>query len=248
MQARAKFSIGIDLGTTNCAMAFEALDGDDGRSSEVLPIPQWETVTGFSEATTLPSFLYLPAEREAARMLGAGAAQGEWIPGRFARKQAAEFPGRVVHSAKSWLCHHAVDRDAPFLPWRSDEIPVEKRISPIRASALLLEYLRAVWQSRFAGRGLGFDVQEISGLRLRPHAKPASLKGSAFWKNRRPHFTAGLNGRKHQKSSGDGCPAKQAAPGAWLPSSISVAARPTSAFLRLAPRPGRRFRTSSGLP
>ena len=108
------FSIGIDLGTTNCAMAFEPLDGSG--SSEVSPIPQWETLTGFSEAATLPSFLYLPTEREAVRMLGDGAAQGEWIPGRFARKQAAESPGRVVHSAKSWLCHHAVDRSAPFLP------------------------------------------------------------------------------------------------------------------------------------
>ncbi|MBV8900758.1 MAG: Hsp70 family protein [Verrucomicrobia bacterium] len=157
------FSIGIDLGTTNCAMAFEALDGDaTNGASEVLPLPQWETLTGFSEATTLPSFLYLPSEREAVRMLGEGAAQGEWIPGRFARKQAAEFPGRVVHSAKSWLCHHAVDRSAPFLPWRSDEIPVEKRISPIRASALLLEYLRAVWDARFAERGFGFDGQEIT--------------------------------------------------------------------------------------
>ncbi|MBW0000391.1 MAG: Hsp70 family protein [Verrucomicrobia bacterium] len=158
----AKFSIGIDLGTTNCAMAFEALDGDSQGSSEVLPIPQWEALTGFSEATTLPSFLYLPAEREAARMLGDSAAQGEWIPGRFARKQAAEFPGRVVHSAKSWLCHHAVDRTAPFLPWRSDEIPVERRISPIRASALLLEYLRAVWDARFAERDSGFGRQEIT--------------------------------------------------------------------------------------
>lgn len=162
MQARAKFSIGIDLGTTNCAMAFEALDGNGSESSEVLPISQWETLTGFSDATTLPSFLYLPSEREAVRMLGEGAAQGEWIPGRFARKQAAEFPGRVVHSAKSWLCHHAVDRSAPFLPWRSDEIPVEKRISPIRASALLLEYLRAVWDARFAERGFGFEGQEIT--------------------------------------------------------------------------------------
>jgi molecular chaperone DnaK (HSP70) len=162
MQARAKFSIGIDLGTTNCAMACEALDGNGNGSSEVLPIPQWETLTGFSEATTLPSFLYLPSEREAVRMLGGGAAQGEWIPGRFARKQAVEFPGRVVHSAKSWLCHHAVDRSAPFLPWRSDEIPVEKRISPIRASALLLEYLRAVWDARFAERGFTFDGQEIT--------------------------------------------------------------------------------------
>jgi molecular chaperone DnaK (HSP70) len=159
--ARAKFSIGIDLGTTNCAMAFEALDGDVPHSGVFL-IPQWETLTAFSEAATLPSFLYLPQEHEAAQMLGQGTRRQEWIPGRLARKQAVELPGRVVHSAKSWLCHHAVDRDAPFLPWRSDEIPVEKRISPIRASALLLEYLRVAWDAKLAGEGIRFNAQDIT--------------------------------------------------------------------------------------
>jgi molecular chaperone DnaK (HSP70) len=156
---QAKFSIGIDLGTTNCAMAFETLDGEPSHS-EVFLIPQWETLTRFSEAATLPSFLYLPPEHE--QTLGQGARRQEWVPGRIARKQVVESPGRVVHSAKSWLCHHAVDRDAPFLPWRSDEIPVEKRISPLRASALLLEYLRAAWEAKFAGEGHRFDAQEIT--------------------------------------------------------------------------------------
>jgi molecular chaperone DnaK (HSP70) len=156
-----KFSIGIDLGTTNCAMAFQALNGAS-RSSEAFLIPQWESVTGFSEATTLPSFLYLPVDQEMVQMTEQGATAGEWVPGRFARKKAVELPGRVAHSAKSWLCHHAVDRTAAFLPWRSDEIPVEKRISPIRASALLLEYLRATWDARFASEGIPFDEQEIT--------------------------------------------------------------------------------------
>jgi molecular chaperone DnaK (HSP70) len=157
--ARPKFSIGIDLGTTNCAMAFEALESNQSRS-EVFLVSQWETLTGFSEAATLPSFLYLPQENEAAQLFGQGPEREGWIPGRLARKQAVELPGRVVHSAKSWLCHHAVDRDAAFLPWRSDEIPVEKRISPIRASALLLEYLRAAWDAKFPGHP--FDLQEIT--------------------------------------------------------------------------------------
>ena len=157
----AKFCIGIDLGTTNCVMAFEELDRAMPQT-EVVLIPQWETLTGFSEAPMLPSFLYLPSEQEAAQMLGEGTGRDEWIPGRFARKQAAESPGRVAHSAKSWLCHHAVDRSASFLPWRSDEIPVDKRISPIRASALLLGYLRAVWDAKFAGEGLRFDDQDVT--------------------------------------------------------------------------------------
>lgn len=159
--SNARFSIGIDLGTTNCAMAFVPLDGELSQS-EMFPIPQWESLTTLSESLTLPSFLYLPRENEAAQMLGKNFVGREWIAGRFARRQAAESPGRVTHSAKSWLCHHAVDRNAPFLPWRSDEIPVEKRISPIQASALLLEYMRGAWDARFARQGADFLHQEIT--------------------------------------------------------------------------------------
>ncbi len=158
--ARAKFSIGIDLGTTNCAMGFQALDS--GPPPEVFLISQWDNLDRFSELSTLPAFLYLPADHEVEQVAGRGTGSGEWIPGRFARTKAAETPGRVVHSAKSWLCHHAVDRSAPFLPWRSEEIPVEKRISPIRASALLLGYLRVVWNARFTGKQANFDEQEIT--------------------------------------------------------------------------------------
>src|SRR5260370_35464983 len=159
--AMAKFSIGIDLGTTNCAMAFAPLDTANPHS-KTFQISQWETLTGFSEASTLPSFLYLPTEHEVAQISRPGTRTGEWIPGRLARKKAVESPGRVAHSAKSWLCHHSVDRSAPFLPWRSNEVPVEKRISPIRASALLLEYLRAGWDTQLAHEGTRFDEQEIT--------------------------------------------------------------------------------------
>jgi molecular chaperone DnaK (HSP70) len=159
--SRAKFSIGIDLGTTNCAVGFVPLDSETAQS-EIFPVPQWETLTALSESLILPSFLYLPSEAEAAQMLGKKSGGREWICGRFARAKASESPGRVVHSAKSWLCHHAVDRGASFLPWRSDELPVEKRISPIQASALLLDYLRGAWDARFGAGGAPFGDQEIT--------------------------------------------------------------------------------------
>ncbi|HSZ79243.1 MAG TPA: Hsp70 family protein [Chthoniobacterales bacterium] len=159
--AQPQFSIGIDLGTTNCALAFEGL-GTTVAPREVFLVPQWETPTRFSEASTLPSFLYLLSGDEAGQISNQRTPRAEWVPGRIARTRAAESPGRVVHSAKSWLCHHGVDRTASFLPWRSDEIAVEKRISPIRASSLLLEYLRAAWDAKFAAQGLPFDDQEIT--------------------------------------------------------------------------------------
>src|SRR6476620_3292523 len=115
-----RFSIGIDLGTTNCALAFVPLHGE--ARSEILGIPQWETLSGITESPALPSFLYLPDEAV-----------------------AAQFQGRVVHSAKSWLCHHTSDRSAPFLPLGSDDIARNNKISPVRASALILNHLKGAW-------------------------------------------------------------------------------------------------------
>ena len=155
-----KFSIGIDLGTTNCAMSYVALDSPEAQS-EVFPIPQWESPDRLAESTTLPSFLYLPTDAEAAQLSATRqSSDAAWLCGRFARRRAGETPGRVAHSAKSWLGHHAVDRTAAFLPWGSEEIPHDRKISPIRASALLLNYLRGAWDSRFPESP--FDSQEIT--------------------------------------------------------------------------------------
>jgi hypothetical protein len=41
-----RFSIGIDLGTTNCALAFVPLDGE--AKSEIFGIPQWGRWTNLS--------------------------------------------------------------------------------------------------------------------------------------------------------------------------------------------------------
>jgi molecular chaperone DnaK (HSP70) len=152
-RARPRFSLGIDLGTAKCALAFVALDGD--AESEVLTIPQLDSPAGMAEAPTLPSFLYLPEE---------GTAEAQWVAGSLARTKAAECPGRVAHSAKSWLCHHAADRSLPFLPWGSSDIADDRKISPVRASALLLGSLRDAWNHRFAGAGadFAFDSQVIT--------------------------------------------------------------------------------------
>ena len=158
--AHARFSIGIDLGTTNSALAFAPLVGEG--TPEILFVPQWESLAGLTEEPTLPSFLYLPEEAAAAYFRGREVGAGQWVVGRFARIKASETPGRVVHSAKSWLCHHAADRSAPFLPWGSTDLARELKISPVRASALILNYLRGTWNSRFAQAGFAFDDQEIT--------------------------------------------------------------------------------------
>lgn len=151
-----KYSIGIDLGTTNCALAYEAAGGDGTR---VFSIPQWESTARVTTSATLPSFLYRPTAQEADIAGGA-----KWIPGHHARKKAAETPGRVIHSAKSWLGHHAVDRTESFLPWGSDEIPLGEKLSPLLASAALLSHLRVSWDAEFAATdpGARFDLQDIT--------------------------------------------------------------------------------------
>jgi molecular chaperone DnaK (HSP70) len=59
----AKYIVGIDLGTTNSALAFcdaSAADEEESRI-EVRSIPQLVNPNEVAERTLLPSFLYVPA-------------------------------------------------------------------------------------------------------------------------------------------------------------------------------------------
>ena len=156
----ARFSIGIDLGTTSSALAFVPLTGD--AQPEALAVSQWETFDALVGAPTLPSFLYLPEDAFAAQLRGKVPGTQEWIAGRLARRRAGEAPGRVVRSAKSWLCHHAADRSAPILPWGLEDLSPAQKISPVQAAAFILNYLRGAWDSSFARSGYAFDDQEIT--------------------------------------------------------------------------------------
>ena len=160
--AQRKFSIGIDLGTSNSVLAFSPFSGEG--STEVLAIPQWDTPSTVTESSMLPSFLYLPEEAIAAQIRGHGPGVGDWVVGRLAQSKASETPGRVVKSAKSWLCQHAADRSAPFLPWGSDALAQQDKISPVAASAYILAHFRAAWNAGFSRRGpdFAFDAQDIT--------------------------------------------------------------------------------------
>ncbi|MBF0632841.1 MAG: Hsp70 family protein [Magnetococcales bacterium] len=158
--SQARFSIGIDLGTTSSVMAYQPLQGGSG--SEVFPVVQWLSRAHVGESSTLPSFLYLPEAALLPQYAGKGAGKDSWIIGHLARAQATQSPGRVVHSAKSWLCHHAADRTAPFLPFASEEIGHQEKISPLRALALILNYFSGVWNDRFAASGDDFSFENQS--------------------------------------------------------------------------------------
>ncbi len=169
MSGRSKphYSIGIDLGTTNSVLAYLDLKQPE-RGPQVLPLPQWETADSYTHSDLLPSFLCaLTADETAAGFQGdegppASALDG-WKAGIFARQQMALRPGRVVASAKSWLCHMDIDRTAPILPWKSEEISDEKRLSPIQVSSVYLAYFKNVWNRVMAGGRpeADFENQEV---------------------------------------------------------------------------------------
>jgi len=144
-----RFAIGIDLGTTHCALARIPLDGVAAHS-EVIEIDQLVTSTELERQPLLASFLYLPPEAEQPLGLPWDAERG-FAVGSHARARAAETPGRVVASAKSWLCHPTADRRSGLLPLEATD-GVE-RISPVEASWRYLEHLIEAHDARVESEG-----------------------------------------------------------------------------------------------
>lgn len=145
----AKYSVGIDLGTTHSGLSYIALDAKEGRGAQqaMFPVPQI-TAPGTVEAKQLlPSFVYLAAAAEFPPEALKLPWKSDALVGEFARAHGAKVPTRLVASAKSWLCHPGVDRRAKILPWQApDDV---SRISPVEASARVLEHLRRAWDKEF---------------------------------------------------------------------------------------------------
>jgi molecular chaperone DnaK (HSP70) len=142
-----RFAVGIDLGTTHCALAAVDLAASDGErlAQEVIELPQL-TGPGTVEARPLlPSFLYLPHPEEltAGDLTLPWAGARPYVVGELARERGGLTPIRLVASAKSWLCHPGVDRRGAILPADAPaEVP---RLSPLEASQRYLEHLRDAW-------------------------------------------------------------------------------------------------------
>jgi molecular chaperone DnaK (HSP70) len=141
--------LGIDLGTTNSALAA----ADDATPAHAVPVAQVIGPGEVAERATLPSFLLLPGELEvpAAQLQLPWSGPMRYAVGEFARERGAGLPHRLVASAKSWLCNPAIDRSAPVLPFRGAQRELERdmadgeRVSPVNASARYLAHLRAAW-------------------------------------------------------------------------------------------------------
>jgi molecular chaperone DnaK (HSP70) len=164
----ARYSIGIDLGTSNSALAYIDLHAIDARSV-VLPIGQLSSLDSIGQKNTLASCLYALTESERERcpesfqyFIEAKNLAG--VVGQAALERTADSPSRVIQSAKSWLCHDGVNRHDPLLPWGSESVEAERRLSPVEASAAYLKHLKDEWNRRIAAAdsSLSFEHQHIS--------------------------------------------------------------------------------------
>ncbi|MGC6416821.1 MAG: Hsp70 family protein [Bradymonadia bacterium] len=138
-----QFSVGIDLGTTHCAIASVKLGSEE--TPAVHQIPQVVNPGQRASSELLPSFIYLAAGSE----FSEGALDVPWatdrrfVVGQFARAHGAKVPHRLVASAKSWLCHDGVDRQAAILPHGAG--PEVEKLSPLDASTKYLRHLVETW-------------------------------------------------------------------------------------------------------
>ena len=145
--AEARYIVGIDLGTSNTAVAYAPVKGGpvEGFATDQLVAPG-----EIERRATLPSVIYLPSEHEfkpGALALPFDEAP-ESVVGALARSHGARVPGRLITSAKSWLCHPAVDRESAILPPGGPrEVP---RMSPVDASARILSHVVRAWDYHFA--------------------------------------------------------------------------------------------------
>jgi hypothetical protein len=142
-----RYSIGVDLGTTHCALSYVDLAGSDGEKATqgVLPVTQLTAPGAIESPELLPSFLYLPnaGELTPGDLTLPWTTTREYAVGEMARSRGAGTPIRLVSSAKSWLCHPGVDRRAAILP--NDAPPEVARVSPLESSIRYLTHLREAW-------------------------------------------------------------------------------------------------------
>jgi len=145
----SRFVVGMDLGTTNSAVCYVDTE-ENPRRIRTFRIPQIVAPGRFEALEVLPSFHYEAADGEfpndAFRLPFVSEPRG-YAVGLFAREHGALVPGRLIASAKSWLCHTGVDRTAPLLPWHG--APDVTRLSPVEVSSRYLLHVRQAWDAAF---------------------------------------------------------------------------------------------------
>src|SRR5882757_407698 len=157
-----RFSLGIDLGTTNSAIALTNLESDQ---TEVLEVTQIIGPNQIGEKPTLPSALYITHRDEYPEnsfpLPWKEGSEDTTIAGHFAREHGALVPDRLVTSAKSWLSNPHIDPRRRSLPWRS-EIQDDK-LAPFECSRRYLAHLKNafLYAGRVQGQNWDLSATEI---------------------------------------------------------------------------------------
>jgi molecular chaperone DnaK (HSP70) len=150
---QGSYVIGIDLGTTNCSLAFAQRAAGDEQPVELLEIPQWDGEGRLFRDVKLPSFTWIlpkPLQKNGSRRLPwhGPEAQVKWVVGREAKAELLKDQGRVIHSAKSWLSVGAGStRQTAFLPWASAAVGADEKLSPVLVQSAYLEHMKQAWDA-----------------------------------------------------------------------------------------------------
>ncbi|MFN3191777.1 MAG: Hsp70 family protein [Aureliella sp.] len=153
-KAPARYVVGIDLGTTNSAVTYIDTQESPWKIRN-LEIPQVTASGQIESVDTLPSFHFqvLPQEAETGAVhLPWHDSPQDWCVGTMARDAGVKSPGRLCASAKSWLCHSGVDREAKLLPWQA--AAGVHRLSPVEVSGRFLAHIRAAWKASYPNQDL----------------------------------------------------------------------------------------------
>lgn len=154
-----RYIIGIDLGTTNSAVAYVDMQSPQ-LAVRLFSIPQFVAAGRLDSLSTLPSFCYLINQTE----WPPGSLKLPWkeetssFVGAFAKEHGARVPTRFVQSAKSWLCNAAADRRDPILPLESAD--PSQRLSPVEASAKYLMHIKEAWNAVVAKGDPALELEE----------------------------------------------------------------------------------------
>jgi hypothetical protein len=153
---KARYAVGVDLGTTHTAMATVAPESE-GRPT-VFEIPQLTAPGQLERRALMPSCVYFAHQSEGALALPWDKSR-DYAVGEYARARGVESPARLVSSAKSWLSHTGIDRRVGVLPVGAPE-DIE-RISPVEATWRYLDHLAEAWQNQQAASELQLADQEV---------------------------------------------------------------------------------------
>ena len=145
--SNTQYFVGIDLGTTHSAIYYAKAGSEESVLTQ-LQIPQLVAPGQVADRDLLPSFIYQAHDNE---MLASDMqlpwGKSEFVVGELARDMGAKSSGRLIQSAKSWLCHNTVSSQEAILP--IDAIDEVEKFSPAKVTQILIEHLVSTWNHTF---------------------------------------------------------------------------------------------------